>query len=136
MVHHHHVTTKPRQRHVCVLLLPGECEAARWAPVNDMDLETFWQAVVSVYEAALRAFGDSSDVVQVCCPDAGRLSQMSRRVADEFRVVYVRALGPVATDPSIKLFVWCHTPVLQRCQVAVRVHLERIRACPRVTLVQ
>lgn len=102
-----------------------------------MHIDQFWNAVLVAYERAVRAFAEEIDVVQVHSQDTRHLAPFRARLRHFTSVVYVRTAGPAAAaDPCTKLFVWCHTPMVQRCEVAIRVHLECIRACPRVTLLQ
>lgn len=120
-----------RARNLCVLVLPTEREALHWAPKNRMSVEQLWNSVFFQYEFATLAFADPrTDVVAIHSPDACHLPSMLARLRG-FRTVCVQA-APRAT----KLFVWCHTPVVQTCPVSVRVHLEDVMACPRVTLLQ
>lgn len=120
---------------LCYLILPTADEAAAWAPRNDMALDRFWACVLRQYEAVATAFADpAADVLAVVCPDQTRLPGMLSRLRAFGTVVCMRHPGASpATQPRTKLVVWHHTPLLQRCEIVARVHLESIMACPRLT---
>lgn len=122
------------RRNLCVLVLPTEYEALHWAPKNRMSAERLWNSVFFQYEFATLAFADpETDVVAIHSPDASRLPPMLARLRG-FRAVCVQA-APDANRRT-KLFVWCHTPLVQQCPISVRVNLEDVMACPRVTLLE
>lgn len=120
------------RRNICYLLLPTRHEAALWAIRNGMRVDRFWAGVLAHYCASTHAFSDPAvDVVALVMPDPVIVTGLR-----PFRVVRMRHPGGnPAAFPRTKLVVWHHTPQVQLCPIAVRVSLEDVTACPRVTLV-
>jgi hypothetical protein len=120
----------------CVLVFPTAEELAQCAPRNRMSPRQVVACVRTQYFFAACAFADpATDVVLAKCTDNFDAGPALQRLVDRgFEVVRVRDAGNAAADPATKVFVWNHTPWLQRCPVAVRVDLANVLAVPRVTL--
>jgi hypothetical protein len=119
----------------CVVVPPTAREAEYWAPRNRLTPAQLWACVRMHYYFAVTAFAArDADVVVVRGADAPQLEPLLRRLqAEGWRVLRVRDVGNAPADPRTRAFVWCHTPTLQRCPVAVRLDLRNVLQCPRVT---
>lgn len=131
-----HVSHAPR-RNICVLVLPTEAEALAGGLPNSCTSEQVWDMVFAQYAALTRVFAEpSTDVIEIeSAASAARFAGM-RQQLQGFKTICVRRSsgGAAAADPHTKLFVWCHTPLVQRCPVAARVNLENLGARPDVTI--
>lgn len=126
-----------RPRNICVLVLPAEAEVLAACSPNASTPEEVWAMVYSQYDALARVFTDpSTDVIEIESGDSSARFAGMRQRLHGFKTICVRRSsgGATAGDPSTKLFVWCHTPLVQRCPVAARVNLGNLRACPSITI--